>query len=629
MKESRNGSKCKFKFKHGLLYREFHSMTRNPDNKIDQLVVPEKFRKHILKLPHESIMGGHLGSNKTSEKICVNFFWPGVQADVQRLCRSCDACQRAIPKGRVTKIPLGTTPIIDEPFHRVAVDIVGPIKPITSRGHRYILTLVDYATRYPEAVPLRNIDTASVAEALHSIYSRVGFPKEMLTDRGSQFTSDVMREVSRLLSIRNVTTTPYHPQCNGLVERFNGTLKQMLNKMCEERPTDWDRYIDSLLFAYRETPQDSTGFAPFELLYGRVVRGPLMIVKELWTKDDTEPDTKSTYQFVLDLKEKMENTCDIAQKELLKSHEKYRRNYNRKARQRSFKVGDEVLVLLPTDKNKLLMHWKGLFRVVGTVGKLDYRVDLGNRITTFHANLLKLYLHRDDHPDVGAPFELVSVSVVEDDDVSDDDDLTVRRMSNENLLHIPTTKRTHGVDDVSVDTNLNDVQRRQAFSLLCEFEDVLTDVSGVTHAGHHDIKLTHNEPIRSRPYPLPHAIRQVVKDEIKEMMDLGVIEQSASLYASPFVLVKKKDGTNRFCCDFRKLNAATVIDSEPIPDQEIFFAKLAGDRYFSKIDLTKGYWQVPLSEQAKSLTAFVTHDGLYQFTTMPFGLVNAPLASAG
>ncbi|XP_071491788.1 uncharacterized protein [Diadema antillarum] len=547
----------------------------------------------------------------------------GVQADVKRFCRSCDACQRAIPKGRVTKIPLGTTPIIDEPFHRVAIDIVGPIKPVSSRGHRYILTLVDYATRYPEAVPLRNIDTSSVAEALLSIYSRVGFPKEMFTDRGSQFTSDVMREVSRLLSIRHVTTTPYHPQCNGLVEKFNGTLKRMLNKMCEERPTDWDRYIDALLFAYRETPQDSTGFAPFELLYGRVVRGPLMIVKELWTQDDTEADTKSTYQYVLDLKERMEKTCDIARQELLKSHEKYRRNYNRKARQRSFKVGDEVLVLLPTDSNKLLMHWKGPFRVVGTVGKLDYRIDLGSRIT-FHANLLKLYVHRDDVPDVGAPFEVASVSVVEEEDVSEDGDVSYQRMSNEHLLHIPTTKRTQGVDDVNVDPNLTDEQRRQVSSLLCEFEDVLTDVPGVTSAGEHDIKLTHSEPIRSKPYPLPHALRQVVKDEIQEMMDLGVIEQSSSPYASPIVLVKKKDESNRFCCDFRKLNSATVIDSEPIPDQEEIFAKLAGDRYFSKIDLTKGYWQVPLAQQAKPLTAFITHDGLYQFTTMPFGLVNAP-----
>ena len=108
------------------------------------------------------------------------------------------------------------------------------------------------------------------------------------------------------------------------------------------------------------------------------------------------------------------------------------------------------------------------------------------------------------------------------------------------------------------------------------------------------------------------------------MIDLGVIEPSSSPYASPVVIVKKKDGSNRFCCDYRKLNQVTITDAEPIPDQEENFAKLAGDKYFTKIDLSKGYWQVPLTDNAKELTAFVTSDGLFQFKTMPFGLVNAP-----
>ena len=93
--------------------------------------------------------------------------------------------------------------------------------------------------------------------------------------------SDVMKEVSRLLSIQNQVTTPYHPQANGLVERFNGTLKAMLKKLCVERPRDWDRYLESVLFAYREVKQESTGFSPFELLYGRTVRGPMTILQEL------------------------------------------------------------------------------------------------------------------------------------------------------------------------------------------------------------------------------------------------------------------------------------------------------------------------------------------------------------
>jgi len=130
--------------------------------------------------------------------------------------------------------------------------LIGPITPSSSSGKRYILTLVNYATRYPEAIALSGISTKEVAEALCSIYSRVGVPKQVVHDQGSQFMSEVMAEVSRLLSVQNLVSTPYHPQCNGLVERYNGTLKNMLKKVCAERPKDWDRYIEAVLFAYRE-----------------------------------------------------------------------------------------------------------------------------------------------------------------------------------------------------------------------------------------------------------------------------------------------------------------------------------------------------------------------------------------
>ena len=112
-------------------------------------------------------------------------------------------------------------PLNDTPFKRVAVDIVGLIAPLSEAGHRYILTLVDYATRYPEAVPLKKITTEAVAEALLDIYSRVGIPEEVLTDQGTQFMSECMQEVSSLLSIKGLTSTSYHPICNRLVERGN------------------------------------------------------------------------------------------------------------------------------------------------------------------------------------------------------------------------------------------------------------------------------------------------------------------------------------------------------------------------------------------------------------------------
>ena len=154
--------------------------------------------------------------------------------------------------------------------------------------------MVDFAARYPEAVALKSIEAPKVAEALWEMWSRVGIPAEMLTDRGTQFTSGVMKEVERLLAIKGLKTTPYHAQCNGLVERYNGTHKNMLRKLAQEQPKQWDRYIPALLFAYREVPQESLGFSPFELLYGRRARGPMAILRQLWTGQLPAGDVQTT-----------------------------------------------------------------------------------------------------------------------------------------------------------------------------------------------------------------------------------------------------------------------------------------------------------------------------------------------
>ena len=272
----RKNNQVTYKYKAGQLFRVFEPKRANRvDRKCLQLVVPQQYRKMVLKLGHESIMAGHMGTRKTIDRILRDFFWPGIHSDTKKYCSSCDICQKTMQKGRIGKVPLGKLPVIDVPFQRVAVDLVGPLFPATDRGNRYILTLVDYATRYPEAIALKNIDTVTVAEALIEIFSRIGFPQEMLTDMGSQFTSSLMSEVCRLISLKQLTTTVYHPMCNGLVEKFNGTMKHMLKKVCADRPKDWDKYLSPILFAYREVPQDSLGFSPFDLVYGRTVRGPM------------------------------------------------------------------------------------------------------------------------------------------------------------------------------------------------------------------------------------------------------------------------------------------------------------------------------------------------------------------
>ncbi|XP_033099549.1 uncharacterized protein LOC117103147 [Anneissia japonica] len=619
VKWGKKGSRSKFaKAADGFIYREFQSPIIEFGKMFRQIVVPQPYREQVLKIAHESILGGHQGAKKSSDRVLAFFYWPGVISDVKRYCKSCDICQRTIPKGLLKKVPLGGMPLVDTPFDRVAMDIVGPR---SGRGNRYILTLVDYATRYPEAVVLPSIEAERVAEAMVNVFSRVGIPKQILTDQGAQFTSQVMKEVSRLLSFRQMTTTPYHPSCNGLVERFNGTLKRMLMRMCEEKPQDWDRYLNPLLFAYREAPQESTRFSPFELLYGRTVRGPLCILKELWSGEVGESETKTTYQYVLDLRERLEKTCDLAQQELTKSQKKYKGYYDRKTRPRQYQVGDEVLLLLPTDKNKLLMHWKGPFPITKKVGVMDYTINLGTREKTFHANLLKKYYRRPVEPLVSSILEMSCAAIINEDDPVNEESVREKYM---NSIDFPVMVCKEYVVDVHVGEDLTAEQRTSVSELLDRFENTLTDVPGRTNLGCHDIQLTDLTPIRTKPYPIPYTLRKIVDDEVEMMLRMKVIEPSISPYSHPLVIVKKPDGSYRICVDMRKLNLVTIFDAEPIPQQDDILVQLAKARYFSKIDLSKDYWQVPLSDRAKPLTAFSTREGLFQFRMMPFGLINAP-----
>ena len=175
--------------KNGLLYGE--KVKRQDGKKPNKLVVPKGLQQQVISVNYESAFRGHLGAKQTEVRILMNFFWPGLRQDVIRFCRSYDVCQRKIKKGNVKKVPIGSMPLIDMPFKRVAVDIDRPIAPSNETGHRYILFLVDYATSYPEAV--KKIATEAVAEALLDIYNRVGIPEEVLTDQGTYLMSECMQ----------------------------------------------------------------------------------------------------------------------------------------------------------------------------------------------------------------------------------------------------------------------------------------------------------------------------------------------------------------------------------------------------------------------------------------------------
>ena len=214
-----------------------------------QLVLPYKCRGFVLQLAHDVPMAGHLGTTKTRQRVSQRYYWPGVFSDVAQYVRSCEVCQRCVPRqpARVEMIPM---PLVSQPFRRIAMDLVGPL-PRTQRGNQFILSICDYAMRYPEAVALPSTEASRIARELIAVFAQLGIPNEILTDQGTNFMSALLGEVYRLLHIRRTQTSPYHPQTDGLVERFSGTLKSMLCKYVSRSRKDCLPY---LLFAYREAP---------------------------------------------------------------------------------------------------------------------------------------------------------------------------------------------------------------------------------------------------------------------------------------------------------------------------------------------------------------------------------------
>ena len=189
-----------------------------------QIVVPRAYRPEILNLAHETPMSGHLGINKTSHKILNHFFWPGLKSDVSQHCKSCHTCQMVgNPNQTIPKASLQPIPAFDEPFSRIIIDCVGPLLK-TKSGCQYLLTIMCASTRFPEAIPLRNIKTKTIVKALVKFFTFVGLPRSVQSDQGSNFMSGIFQLVMHELGIKQYKSSAYHPESQGALERFHQTL---------------------------------------------------------------------------------------------------------------------------------------------------------------------------------------------------------------------------------------------------------------------------------------------------------------------------------------------------------------------------------------------------------------------
>ena len=241
-----------------------------------QVLIPRGMREQVLRECHEARTAGHLGRNKTVANVKRRFIWPGMRKDAEIHVKTCELCAKYKTSGKTRRAAMKIFQV-GEPMERLCIDIAGPF-PETSEGNKYCLVVTDWFTKFVEIYPMKNQEAVTVARLVtEKFITRYGVPREIHTDQGTQFESQLFQEMCELLGVKKTHTTSFHPQSDGQSERNIKTLVKML-AIAADQKKDWDDYLPYIAMAYRATPQESTQFSPNFLMFGRELSMPVDVM---------------------------------------------------------------------------------------------------------------------------------------------------------------------------------------------------------------------------------------------------------------------------------------------------------------------------------------------------------------
>ena len=253
----------------GALYKR--TIVNKPyEEELIQLVIPATKREQVISLYHNPPLGGHQSTEKMVSIMTRQVVWNQMAKDVKKFVKSCLRCNLANQPHQRKKAPMIPSEIPEKPFTRLGLDLIGPL-PIAENGARYLFVATDLLTKYAIAVPMQRPTAEETAKIfVEDIVMKYGVPTAVISDQGSNFTSDLFRQVCRVMKIKHIKTTPYHPQSNGQTERTNGILVRLMRTLIEDDQVGrWTQYVAPATFLYNSAVQRSTRASPFFLLYGR------------------------------------------------------------------------------------------------------------------------------------------------------------------------------------------------------------------------------------------------------------------------------------------------------------------------------------------------------------------------
>ena len=339
--------------------------------------MPKALQEEVVSSLHGGVTSGHLGEEKTINRIRERLYWPGFSQHERDWCRSCYACA-----ARKTPTPHGHAKLQSivpgYPLQIVAVDIMGPL-PETPSHNRYVLVATDYFTRWTKAYAIPNLTAETVAsKLLDEFFLRFSLPEQIHSDQGGQFESKLFQEMARILQIKKTHTTPYHPQSDGVVEQFNRTLLSMLSIVLEDNPWQWEEQLRKVCYAYNTSAHPGLGHSPFYLMFGRKARLPIDVAYGLPCNQPV-----STSQHAQLLHQSLGKAYEAVQNNMDHHLHRQKEIYDKKVHGEAFKEGDLVWVHIPVwpgTSRKLHKPWSGPLKVIKKLSEVNYRIqNLKNR----------------------------------------------------------------------------------------------------------------------------------------------------------------------------------------------------------------------------------------------------------
>ena len=353
--------------KDGLLYR----VEGKAPNTKTLLVIPKALQPVVLHELHSSLFGGHLGFGRTIGRIAEHYWWRDMKSSVKEYIRTCPACNARNERHGEVAVQLAPEPRIAQPFARIGVDYME--EPVTKNGNHAVLVVIDHATKWVEARACKDETAETAARFIfENIVCRHGAPKEIWSDRGKCFVGEVMAHLSRLCGIEQRFTSGYHPQTNGLTERMNRTINNMLAKFVSENQMDWDELLPALVWSYNTSKHSATGYTPFELNHGFAATLPM----DAKLEQVPEPQRASEWVRTLKKQVKFLQQQNLAHQQAAAKQQAKHHDKNKKPT--PVKVGDLVRWRRPRlesdQMKKLASAWKGPYTVVQKVGKVNFKL---------------------------------------------------------------------------------------------------------------------------------------------------------------------------------------------------------------------------------------------------------------